>query len=180
LWKRRRGEPKPIQPDDPSNLAAETFAELIKEQLSEERARKSSLEQRGGFVITTAGTLVTLLFGLAAVVTARKTFVVPHDARILLAIALGFFVSAAIGGLLANLPWGYAEVDEAALARLVERDLWQGPILPASRRASEARVEILLSARRANQKKAVAVVAALAGEIVAIAILAAGVGVILV
>lgn len=38
----------------------------MKEQLTEERARKSSLEQRGIAVTTSAGAIVTLLFGLTA------------------------------------------------------------------------------------------------------------------
>jgi hypothetical protein len=123
---------------------------------------------------------VTLLFGLAALVTARKTFAVPHDARLLLAVALVFFFAAAIGGLFANLPWGYREIDEAALARLVEPQPWNGPVVPAARRAAEALVAILTSARIANEKKARAVIGALAAEMTAVGLVAASVGIVLV
>ncbi len=42
------------------------YAQLIADQLAEERSRKSSLEARGVTVITTAGPLATLLFALTA------------------------------------------------------------------------------------------------------------------
>jgi hypothetical protein len=163
-----------------SELAGSVFSELIAEQLTQERAVKSSLEQRGSLVITTSGTLVALLFGLGAVVSSRKDFEVPFDVRVLFAIALGFFVLAAVLGLLANLPWRYREVDERAMRRLVAKDLWNGPLVPATRRVAEAYVDVLEATRGANELKGRAVRLALGAEIAAVALLSAAIVTVLV
>jgi hypothetical protein len=159
--------------------AAEPFTALITEQLAEERATKSSLEQRGNLVITTAGTLATLLFALAALVTAEKKFLAPESARLLLAIATAFFVAAAVCGLLANLPWKYEEVTEAGLLRIVQPDVWHASADLASRRTAEAHVRVIIAARRANILKAWWIRLALFSEIVAIALVASAVSVVL-
>jgi hypothetical protein len=62
------------QPAGVASVGGPIYVELLKERLQEERAHKTSLEQRGLSVITSSGTLVTLLFALAAVVTASKSF----------------------------------------------------------------------------------------------------------
>jgi hypothetical protein len=46
--------------------------EYLKDELARQDARQSSFEQRGIAVVTTAGTLVTLLFGLAALYGVSK------------------------------------------------------------------------------------------------------------
>jgi hypothetical protein len=152
---------------------------LVEEQLEEERATKNSLEQRGSFVITSAGAIVTLLFGLAAVVTSRTSFNVPDSARFVLVAAVGFFFLAAMGGLLANLPWRYAEVDEDDLRRLVQPAHWDRSFEVAARRTTEARIGILSSARETNAIKAAAVSGALLAEVVAVALVATSVGIVL-
>ena len=60
---------------------SEVYADFIKSMLDAEDSRKSSLEQRGISIITTSGTLVTLLFGLTAAITGAKTFTFPAAAR---------------------------------------------------------------------------------------------------
>jgi len=46
---------------------------LIQDQLQKERDRRKAFEERAITVITTSGTLVTLMFGLAAVVTSATS-----------------------------------------------------------------------------------------------------------
>ena len=63
----------------------EAYAALIERELDAQEARKASLEQRGLAVITTAGALTSLLFGLAAFsTTGAHAFVLPASARHLL------------------------------------------------------------------------------------------------
>jgi hypothetical protein len=160
-------------------LAGTAYGALILEQLAEERATKNSLEQRSALVITAAGGLVTLLLGLGSVVTSSKDFTAPHNARVLLAVALGFFFLAALGGVVANLPWGYAEVDTDELQRLTGQYLWEGGIRTATRRVAESYVDVIRVARSANSKKATAVRAGFACEMAAVGLLGAAVVVIL-
>ena len=160
--------------------AGTAYAELISEQLTEERSRKSSLEQRGGLVITTSGTLVSLLFGLAAVVTSRKGFSVPFSARVLLLLAVVAFIAAALGGLAANLPLReYLEPEPESLRELTELDSWEAEVSIGARAIALARVDVLAAAREANDLKAVAVILAFAAEVVAIGLVAAAVGIVL-
>src|SRR5262249_12281036 len=112
------------------------------DQLDEERRRKTSLEQRGTAVITTSGTLVSLLFALAALITTRKQFHIPPSAQLILLLAVAFFVIAATGRLLANVPLRYANADHRDLARFLKGDLWVDrlwgmPFPPAERRAAD-------------------------------------------
>jgi hypothetical protein len=66
--------------------------------------RKFSLEQRGLAVITTSGTLATLLFGLVALATKSNDFRLPVRASGPLAVALGAFAAAALLALLTMHP----------------------------------------------------------------------------
>ncbi len=162
-----------------SATAGDAYSELIGEQLAEERERKTSLEQRGLAVITTAGVLVSLLLGLAAVVTSAKGFAVPDLARYLLAVALALFLGAAVTGIVTNWPRKYIEVADSDLERLTQPNLWEGPVLVGSRRAAEVRVMILRKARAINRAKARVLNWAMVLEVAAVAVVAVSVAVIL-
>src|SRR3989442_1204674 len=102
--------PPPAPPGSPLPTAPNSLSDLIKEQLKDERDRKSSIEQRGVAVISTSGALVSLLFGLAAVVTVSKQFVVSDQTKALLILSLPFFLYGPISGIGANMPSGkYSE-----------------------------------------------------------------------
>jgi hypothetical protein len=156
-------------------IAATAYGDLIEQQLAEERSRKTSLEQRGSFVITSASAVATLLLALAAVVTSEKHFHAGGALKVLLAVAASLFACAALFGLAANLPWRYYEVSENALKRLTSPDLWEAEIAPATRRIAEAKVAVLATARRANAIKSGFVSVALAAEMLGAAAVAAGV-----
>lgn len=159
--------------------AGPDYGELIREQLAEERVRKASLEQRGVTVITTSGVLVSLLFGLAAVVTESKTFQVPDAARYLLVLALVLFVGAAASGIVLNSPRKYVEAHPDDLERLLRRDVWDASGSLGGRRSAEARVKILRKARTINDGKAKWLLRAVFLEVAAVAAVAIGVAVIL-
>lgn len=55
------------------------YAAYVNEQLAAQDSRKTSIEQRGIAVITTSGTLVSLLFGLVAVLTAADDYQYPEE-----------------------------------------------------------------------------------------------------
>jgi hypothetical protein len=151
---------------------ARLYADYIEKQLAREEERRKSLESRGITVITSSGTLATLLLGLVALSTrSQSTFQLPHDARTPLALALVAFTLAAALAIVTNVPRGSAEADIQGLVQLI-KTYWDDPEREALRTVSVNRLNILDSARSVNTEKAWALVGAMAFETVAIAFLA--------
>jgi hypothetical protein len=171
--KKPLGEPAE-QPDGHA-----VYADYIKEQVDAQEARKLSLEQRGLAVITTSGVLVTLLFGLTALSVRREsTFVIPDTAAGLLIAALVFFVLAALLAILTNLPRPYEGVTVAALRQAV-KERWDDSERVASEMVALTRLKMLASAKRNNDVKGRALVLAMGCEILAVALVGAAVGFVL-
>lgn len=162
--------------------AGPVFADYIRAQLIEERARKESLEQRGSGVIATAGTLSTFLFGLAAFSKSPSTnFTLSPIDAVALVVALLLMLTAAILGLMTNRILEYGEPDPKYLATLTQDDAdhWAWPdITGAQRLIAEADVRPLTQARGLNDKKATELQWAFRLEISAIASLAVAVSLI--
>lgn len=163
----------------PDEIAGVAYAELIGEQLEQERARKASIEARALSVITTSGGLVTLLFALGGLISGVEGYTLPELGRWLLLASLAAFVLAAIAAIVANFPLRYREVSIGGLRRLTGAEWWTKPIAPGSRRAAEARVTLLGRARTTNAFKVRTLIAAMAIEVVAVVLIAAAVAVIL-
>lgn len=161
--------------------AGTAFAELIKEQLTQERARKASIEARGLAVITTAGGIVTILFALSALATkAAATFALAEPARSLLVVATGLFVVAVLAALGTNAPLGYDEVTDEGLNDMVAKEWWDKTDVPQSQRmVAVARVGMIISGRNASNYKAYFLIVAMLLEVVAVVFLAAAVASIL-
>jgi MFS family permease len=93
---------------DSSPSATTIYGEYLKDELARQDSRQSSFEQRGIAVVTTAGTLVTLLFALAALSTASaKGNPLGHEETVWLAVALVLFFVAAALALFTNFPLKY-------------------------------------------------------------------------
>jgi len=128
----------------------EVYGQFVKDELDSQDTRKASFEQRGLAVITTSGTLVTLLFALATLSRkSGKGFVLPHTARPWLAGALILFFLAAVAALVSNAPFIYqtVKVDD------VRRRLREEPPRNASAAAKDValtRLSALASAKTKN------------------------------
>ncbi len=153
-------------------------ADYIKEQVEREDARKESLEKRGIGVITTAGALVTLLFGLAALSTqASQTFELPSSAAVFLAISVVFFFGAALLGILTNVPLVVRGLRLEGVRAAVKSDWAQ---LEPDIRRNEAltNLDILESAKERNHVKAVLLFWAMGLEVLAVVMVGAAVGIV--
>jgi hypothetical protein len=148
--------------------AGTSYSQLITDQLSEERSRKSTLEARGITVITTSGGLATLIFALTAGVTARTGFKFPGSVRVPLMVTLIAFVGAAICGLITNVPMRFKEPTSRALAALVDVRYWSASGDIGQLRVAEAQVKILTASRAANRLKVNLLLTAMVFELVAI------------
>lgn len=164
---------------EPTASAGEHYSRLISEQLDNERAIKASLEQRGIAVVATAGTLVTLLFALGALVTRSQTFEPPAASVVFLLLALLAFLAASVAAIATNRVRTYEEVKIGALRVLLDENLWAAESSIGERRAAEVRVAILAIARNQNAKKAKSLKWAMRSEVTAVGLVAIAVAAIL-
>jgi len=155
-----------------AGYAGRAYAQLIADQLAEERNRKTSLEARGVTVITTSSALATLLFALTAGLTAVSSFRLPESARLPLLLTLITFVFSAAFGVAANMPLRYREATPAGLAKLINARYWAAPAEIGELRVAEAQVTSLAAARSANRLKVMLLVGAILFELLAIPFLA--------
>lgn len=155
------------------------YGEFVKDELAAQDQRKTSFEQRGIAVITTSGTLATLLFALAALSTKESdTFVLPADARDWLLYALVGFVLAAVAAVITNWPVSYEAVDAEAIKERLKKD----PPWDAERAAKDialTRVKALDSAKKKNGFKAWALTAGMGFEVAAVACVARAISIVL-
>lgn len=150
----------------PSGVAV--YGEYLKEQLAEEAGRKASFEQRGLAVVTTAGTLVTLLLGLAALSTsAAKSEQLSHAEKVWLGIGFVLFVLSAAAAVLTNLPRKYEVVETDA----IEARLEETPVKDAEAARLDiafTQVNCLKDAKAKNTWKGGLLFAALSCELLAV------------
>ena len=156
------------------------YGEYLKDEIARQDARQSSFEQRGLAVVTTSGTLVTLLFGLAALSTASANGnPLHHEESVFLAVALVLFFVAGVLALLTNVPLGYAGPDLPDLKKPEKPSF--GDRLNADPEDSygaslyavaDVRLTILASAQKQNGRKAKLLFAALIAEVAAVACVA--------
>lgn len=158
---------------EPTGYAA--YGEFVKDELAAEDARKASFEQRGQTVITTGGTLVTLLFALAALSTRESTtFDLPDGARVCLFIGLVLFLASTVAALVVNAPRTYQVVPVDKIRERLNRT---AP--PTADRAAKAialsRLDALASAKAENAHKGRVLARALLLEGLAVGFVAAAV-----
>lgn len=161
---------------DTGPVAGDAYEGYVLEQLQEERARKASLEQRGLAVITTSGTLVTLLFAISAFVLGGR-YTVPGFTCGAVVVALAMFIAAACLGIVVNWPVNYSEPETDALQGLTADEKWTDDRLAGVLAVTDSRLCTLKVARERNGTKAWLLIAAMGLEVAAVAALGAGVAV---
>lgn len=153
----------------------EVYAAYIERTLIAQDARKSSIEQRGISVITTSGTLVTLLFAVIGLATkASTTYNLPADIRGWLVAAVTLLVLAAAGGLVSNIPLQYSNVKVTELRQAVDT-LWNEDAWTATGRVARTQLEVLERATAVNRLKVYVLFAAVICEVGALIPLAVAV-----
>jgi hypothetical protein len=100
----------------------EHYDSFLKETLDDALARKSTLEQRGINVVTTAGALLTIVFSVVSFVIAHvgSHAINPHSIiQAYIDAAALLFVTAALLGLIVNIPVPYGDPDPRDLRGLL-------------------------------------------------------------
>lgn len=161
-WKRNK-------PTRESAKAGPVFFEFIEKQLLAEMERRKSLEARGISVLTTSGTLVTIIFALGALVTNVSDYRPSAVSVWALAAALLAFVIAAMLGLLANRLRWYDVVEAAQMHVWRQSEMrWNDAASKAQRLLAKANIETLRTLRDGNDDKASLIEAALWAQLAAI------------
>lgn len=148
---------------------------LLLDQLADERARKGSLEQRGIAIITSSGTLVTIVLGFVALATRNPSYTLPPGAVRLLVIALVALVAAAAAGLLINVPARVPIVDAEQLAATAEQADWDHADSDSLRAEYRIQGDLLIELRKLNRRRAHVLLASLLLEVLALAMMAVSV-----
>jgi hypothetical protein len=156
-------------------LAGDVIAKFLDDQLAEEHARKASLESRGLAVITTSGTLVTLLFALSALVTKVESFTLPDPARFMLMYSVGALLVAALSGIYINAPSRSTYVDPALLTPHLSSPHWEAPERDARKAIAVFQLQCLTAAAKGNTRRARVLLVGAVGQAVAVALLGAAV-----
>jgi hypothetical protein len=141
------------------------YDDFLKDRIAAEEARKTSLEQRGIAVVSTSGTLLTLFFGLAAVITSRQGYSPPSGFRSHSAWALAFFLLATVLAVSTNLPLPYSDV---RAKELNSDEMWQETSTIAKENVFDFRIALLQGLQKRNGLKALMVVAAMAAQGIAV------------
>lgn len=161
--------PSPPGPAADAAQAGPFIAGLITKELDAEESVTASLQSRGLAVISSSGTLVTLLFGLSAVATTAQHFKLPAAAKPPLYLAAVLLVAAAVAGIVTNAPRGSKVTALQRLAPLVESPYWEYPVGPAQQEVARTQLAAAAAARAGNQVRARYLLAGIILEIAGIA-----------
>lgn len=154
-----------------ADSAGEVFADFVKDQLEQEDKRRASLETRGVGVITVSGTLVTLLFGISAVVTKNAAFTAPAEVRQRLSWALLAFAVSSVIAIGTTMPLATQIVDATRLGPEIQHR-WGSTLDAAQKKITGTRVADLTSAQRVNTIKSLLLMTAVSAQVVAVLLLA--------
>jgi hypothetical protein len=160
--------------EGPPLRAGEVYGPLLVSLLSEQAARKASIEQRALAVITTSGVLVSLLAALSALVAGKTTALRLHTGpRAALIAAVAAFVAAAIVALITNAPRGYRDFAPEDVDRMLKE--WDSSGEDARWLVSQANADHLKRAAKVNGNKALLLQVAVGAEVAAVSLVALGV-----
>lgn len=153
---------------------------FVEKVLDAQEARKSSIEARGLAVITTSGTLVTLLFGIVALATKREaTYTLPPATQWFLMAAIAGLALAAGLGVATNRPVDYLNILPEELNAIVDEH-WREDAWSAQARVTRTQATMATAAAEKNQDKARLLMWASGLEVASLVPLGIAVGLILV
>lgn len=161
---------------DAMESGSEVYASFIKDEYDQEVARRERLEARGITVVTSSGVLVTLVFGLGAVVTKNERWTPSNATVALVLVALAAFCVAAFNGIRANRLVSTEVVTPEVLEELRTKR-WTDSATDAASVVAYARLHMLDGLRKMNASLAVSIVVALIAQLFALIAVCIAVGI---
>jgi hypothetical protein len=147
----------------------DVYSDFVKALVDAEATRKTSIESKATGVITTSSALVTILFGLVAVITSRTTFRLPVSAHGWLVGAIAAFVVGAALAILVSFPLPYGQTT-ITVANL--QAWWGDSANQAEAAVAGVRLRSLRAARSNNALKAAILSLASGAELIGLVLLA--------
>jgi hypothetical protein len=151
--------------------AAAIVRELLELELQDEQTRRGSLDQRAVTVVTTSGTLATIVSGIVGLLVRNSHVRYAPGTTALTVSALSSFIVAAILALTVTRPRSQDVADISGLRSLLTPTVFRGPRAAADRRIAEVRLDEISSLRDVNLGKAKRLSAALACQVLALVLL---------
>lgn len=151
-----------------------SYAAFIEGEVKAEQQRRASLDTRGLAVVTTSGSLTTLLAAVGAFVTSRDGFVLPSGTIIPLTVTLMAFSLAALCGLLASHNRQYFVAGQETLALMVG-ERWPTSEVDARNVVADIHTGTVSSLREGNNGKAALLMAGLGLQLLGLAALSVAV-----
>jgi hypothetical protein len=186
------GELPPADKPTSDSTAASAYSALILDQLTQARDLASSIQQRALAVITTSGTLVTLIFAFGALSRAVKSIGPPttptlpatslgDPARELLVLSLFLFITAVAFALYVQDQKGNGVViSSAGFQTMLSDEAWTSPdAVLGAHKVAAAQVDLTIRARQIVVRMARFLNLAIGLEIAAVVALTITVGAIL-
>jgi hypothetical protein len=158
---------------DDVSAAGKVYEQMVGAVVAAEFDRKKTLEGRGTTILTTSGSLLTLIFGLTVVVSGKDTrFENQWAVMFLMASLLAFVVSAFIAIFIAINGSTYTLAGQPLLESLTTNETWEDKSEDEARRIWVKRqVNTSLSLRKGNNRKAKAVTWSLGTQVLAVTLL---------
>jgi hypothetical protein len=150
-----------------SSDQGKTYLAFIEGELKVERERRSTYDARGQALITTSGTLVTLLAGFAALVKTATTATLSSWTLVAFALAVTLFIGAAGCGILAGWNRYYAVAKTKTLQRMLD-DHWIDDEIDARNNVATLQLITVDTLRKANAFKATCVTVGLIVQVFAL------------
>ncbi|BBY88458.1 hypothetical protein [Mycolicibacterium tokaiense] len=153
------------------------YQALVRDALAAEYERRKGLENRGAVLLTSSGTMVTIIFGLTVFITGKDFVFVNRSAVELVCQSLIPFVLSAVLAIFvqAFLP-KYEVIKSEDLVKLVRDDkYWTSSAEDATRESVDLQVKTTCSLRKGNGFKAFCVLTSFGLQLVAIAMVSGAV-----
>ncbi|MFI5851888.1 hypothetical protein ACIA8B_29180 [Micromonospora chalcea] len=131
---------------------SDVYSDFIEAELKAERDRKTSLDSRASSLVTTSGSLVTILAAVGAFLGKDGPTLVPRQAIIVLVLALIAFSCASLAGILSGWSQAYKAADTAAM-RMMIKSRWEDSEVLARKEVADLHIRVIDSIRAVNKRK---------------------------
>jgi xanthine/uracil/vitamin C permease (AzgA family) len=148
------------------------YAGFVEQELKAERDRRTSLDARAQSLVTTSGSLVTLLSAVGAFVSSRSGYALPRGAGYPLVVTVTMFTITLLFAIVATYNFKY-EVADAETLLQIPRSHWADSEDIAVKNITATNVTTVLTLRRGNDRKVKFILAALVAQLVALGSLGA-------
>lgn len=128
------------------------YPDFIASELKAELDRKTAMDSRATSLVTTSGSLVTILAAVGAFVSREPASPLPYPGPGLLVVTLSFFVLAALAGICGGWPLKHDAPDTEPM-RAMLRERWSDSEELASKEVVLVRISMIERLRKVNKIK---------------------------